>query len=112
MFDNQNNSLNTTQFNAAMSQALLASAIGINEMNKELLYILTPNPANDNITITINSKEENLSVDIYNTLGQLVIEQKMQNSTEYIQIDHLQAGTYFVKVKGLKGSLTKKLIKY
>jgi hypothetical protein len=49
------------------------------------------------------------SVNIYNTLGQLV--QVHTNPTETIDVSGLQSGSYFVRITSDKGSATGKFLK-
>ncbi len=117
VFDNQNNSLNTTQFNAAMSQALLASAIGINEMNyTKTTMSVYPNPvSSDHFKISYTlSESTNVKIEIYNILGALVKEVLNENQitgAHEINIEStLKNGTYFVKIKNGNKETSSKLV--
>lgn len=98
--------------NTTRSNIRTPTSIGINELSNQNSFAITPNPANESVTITVDSREENMKIEIYNTLGQKVIEQKLENAETQILISELQAGTYFVKVIGKQNQSIKKLIKY
>jgi len=68
---------------------------------------LYPNPVYGNV-VQINSNE-NLSFEIYNILGKLVLSGNSQNGM--IQLGQMNKGVYLIKLKTNKGILTKKLIK-
>lgn len=117
VFDNQNNTLNVTQFNNAIAQALLASAIGINEVgNTKSNLSIYPNPANsDRFTISYTLAESNnVVIEIYNLLGAKVkdVLNENQNSGKHeIDVESgLKNGTYMVKITVGNFNYTSKLI--
>lgn len=63
-------------------------------------------------TLALNSAENNLSnVEVYNTLGQNVLTQKLSAQTEIISLSNLAAGTYIVKVSTGVTQKTIKIVK-
>ncbi|WP_396151268.1 T9SS type A sorting domain-containing protein [Flavobacterium sp.] len=71
---------------------------------------LYPNPAS--ATITIESQTLNLkSIEIFNSLGQLVQAIPNDNNQLSIDVSNLQTGTYFVKVYSDKGVGVSKFVK-
>jgi len=98
--------------NTTRSNIKSPTSIGINEINNFDSFTINPNPANESILVSTNNREENVRVEIYNALGQKVIEQKLENNETKVVIEQLQAGTYFVKLIGKQNQITKKLIKY
>jgi hypothetical protein len=71
---------------------------------------LYPNPSNS--TITIESQTINLkSVEIFNSLGQLLQAIPNENNQLNIDVSSLQTGTYFVKVYSDRGVGVSKFIK-
>ena len=64
-----------------------------------------PNPSSNILNITTN--ENILSINIYNTLGQMVLE----NVDYKIDVSGLTAGTYFIKIATETGIVNKKFIK-
>ena len=75
-------------------------------------FVISPNPAQEFITLlyhkisgNINSESNNIMV--YNTLGELVLEEKrIPASKQKINISSLQKGVYYLRV----GNITKKFI--
>lgn len=77
------------------------SGVGINEVAKELIFSIYPNPAQDFLMIEHNTKESG-KVKIYSTDGKLVKEADL--NTEKINISFLNAGIYIVKTETESGS--------
>ncbi|WP_284653750.1 DUF7619 domain-containing protein [Flavobacterium terrisoli] len=73
------------------------------------VFSLSPVPTKDVLTITAKETVIISSVNIYNTLGQLV--QVNTNPREPIDVSGLQSGSYFIKIISDKGSATGKFIK-
>jgi hypothetical protein len=73
------------------------------------VFTLSPVPAKDFLTITTKQAVVVSSINIYNTLGQLV--QVNTNPNETIDVSGLQSGSYFVRITSDKGSATGKFLK-
>lgn len=74
-----------------------------------------PNPANNyfNVTFDAATVASKISVQVFNTLGQMVIDRPFDNTgkfNERINVSSLNSGIYFVKVGDLNVSSTRKLI--
>lgn len=82
------------------------SSLGIND-NTVSNFAVSPNPAKD--IVTISSKTEPITqIEIYNVLGQKVMDQKFSNSlSEKINVSNLQSGMYVMKVNA---TTTKRLL--
>ncbi|MDB4108090.1 T9SS type A sorting domain-containing protein [Flavobacteriaceae bacterium] len=89
------NKASVLRFGAALS-------IDDNDLNN---YVLSPNPANDKLTIDGVSDYD---AKIYNNLGQFVME---TTNTNTIDVSTLSKGIYFIKVSDGINSSTKKFIK-
>ena len=85
---------------------IASETLGTSDFNNSN-FSLSPNPAND--MVTINSKNTPItSFEIYNILGQSVLTKNISNSiSENIDISSLEAGMYLVKINN---QTTKKLI--
>jgi hypothetical protein len=70
---------------------------------------ITPNPVIDNTTIF--AKENFNSIFIFNTLGQLVYEKKVNTNEEKIDLSKLTSGNYIVKIDAESGIKVLKIIK-
>lgn len=69
-----------------------------------------PNPASSNSKITIGNLTESTSVRVFDNTGRLVQQISSTNSNS-IELNHLQKGSYFIKITGLEtgSSSVKKL---
>ena len=87
-----------------LNQQLAANSF--QNLNENLIKIF-PNPAKNNFTVffPINTDE----VNIYNSLGQLIISKKTQNLTS-INLEILNSGIYFAVVNFESKSISKKII--
>ncbi len=85
---------------------------GIKENNGlDKLVSLNPNPSKGLVQINNRSLEKNLVVEIYNTLGQNVMTQYLENIvSRTMDLTSLQKGIYTVKIKGVKSEMTHKLV--
>lgn len=82
--------------------------VGIEELSNEFPISAFPNPTSS--IITIQSMEfENLDMDAYNSIGEVVLTKTLRLEEEDISIEHFPKGFYIVKIKDLEGSL--KIIK-
>jgi hypothetical protein len=85
------------------------ATLGNQDFDFGSVFALSPVPAKDFLTITTKQAVAVSSVNIYNTLGQLV--QVITNPTETIDVSGLQSGSYFVRITSDKGSATGKFLK-
>jgi len=60
--------------------------------------LLSPNPAKN--IVTIEGSEEYKSVSVFDQAGRLVIQRKIKNNLEILDISELQSGIYIVKFEG------------
>ena len=70
--------------------------IGISEMDADGLIKIYPNPAYGILNIE-NATGEVLTLSIYSLTGRQILENRIQDGTTVINIDHLDAGIYFVR---------------
>lgn len=73
------------------------------------IFTLSPVPAKNNLSITTKQQVEIRSVNIYNTLGQLV--QTVNNPTENVNVSGLKSGSYIIKITSDKGTASSQFIK-
>jgi hypothetical protein len=72
-----------------------------------------PNPTKDFLTIENNSDQELEEVIIYNTLGEQILRKSTSiylNGNETIQLDHLDAGIYYVKMRSGNAWMSRKVV--
>lgn len=95
-------------WNRALTQteitALYTGVLSSETFTKESSFQLYPNPANDYMQFKSTEMIEKIS--IYNTLGQLVQENKTNSMEGAISIEHLAQGSYFVKINNQNTSYT------
>ena len=90
--------------------------IGLNELkdNNANIFIY-PNPANDVLNIEFSKTpeltEQSITIEITNTLGQLVLQEKMLNPHSSLSIQQLQSGVYYLEFKTTNSIIRKKFIK-
>lgn len=94
-------------------------SVGINEQKRQNLMAVSqnyPNPFNEQTQVTVNLKNQaNLSLEVYNMLGQVVYSQNQGNVQAgahnfTINGNNLRPGIYFYKVNAGENSITKKMI--
>jgi len=83
---------------------------GLNEINKLNQIHLYPNPATDKIVIDF-AERQNLSLNIYNIVGELMLQKELDKNKNEIDISTLSTGLYIIKVTGAEWTVWKKLIK-
>jgi len=86
---------------------------GIAENNNSSLFNLFPNPAKNRITITIrqsNILKDKLAVSIYNTNGQLLLQQQIKQKETQLNVSNLEKGIYIVKLSYNDKSEIKRIV--
>ena len=81
------------------------SGVGIDELDNEEVTVY-PNPATDQITIS--PWENGNSVQIYNQLGELILQKKVEN--QYIDISGVASGVYMLRIQE-SGYMTKLFVR-
>lgn len=74
-------------------------------------FSLYPNPVKEVLTIDIKEQIEIQSINIYNTLGQLVLVIPNAQNTKTVDVSSLNAGNYFIKINSDKGISATQFIK-
>jgi hypothetical protein len=89
--------------------------VGISESTLNSSFSIYPNPANNNLSVMLtNTSSENVTVRIFNNIGQLVKTINLGNTTDInkqIDISDLSSGIYMVKTTIGNASASKKLVK-
>ena len=75
-------------------------------------YVLSPNPTTDRLTIQLNrSPSKEMTVRIFNTVGEMVWIQKIMEARMDINLASLNDGLYFLSLDDGKTSTVQKIIK-
>jgi uncharacterized repeat protein (TIGR01451 family) len=85
------------------------AALGNQDFEFNSVFSLSPVPTKDRLTISTKQDVVMSSINIYNTLGQLV--QVNTNPSDTIDVSSLKTGSYFIKIVSDKGSATGKFVK-
>jgi len=95
--------------NQCNSQNRISSNFGLNSISPTVGLKLYPNPAREHLVIEYNASSENVFIEVFDLLGQKVIEQKL--TEQRINISSLNKGLYHLVVREGKMIQTKKFIK-
>lgn len=92
----------------------ISCTVGLNDEKLEADVNLFPNPATDEISISLNEEMSDVSVVMYNIVGEVIGSTKFNFSTGKkfkMDISHLSEGIYFIELR--KGNMTikKKFVK-
>ena len=75
----------------------IAGGIGVEEVTLNE-FILSPNPANDQVTIEMSRFAKTLEVEIVDVNGQLILRKQMDQGVS-LSTEMLESGVYIVRVK-------------
>jgi uncharacterized delta-60 repeat protein len=87
------------------------STVGIDELNASGAFTVFPNPATADVTLNLPSSFANPELKIYNALGEVVFQKKINSEIAEIKTDGLSKGLYLLTVASEKGIETQRLIK-
>ncbi len=74
-------------------------------------FKIYPNPSQDVLNIDAKQTIEVTSINIYNTLGQIVLVIPSAQQTKSVDVSSLKTGNYFMKINSDKGSSSAKFVK-
>lgn len=84
--------------------------LGVNDFEINPKPVIFPNPAKSQVTI--DAKElDNANLEILDSNGKKILEQKLDNPLNTVNINYLSSGIYLFKVNSNQGSTTTKVIK-
>jgi hypothetical protein len=89
------------------------NSLSVNESKIETSLKVFPNPATTELTIKLNSKEENKRIEMMDLLGKKIYSKMVKNEDSITQIDtsNLKAGIYLVSITSNKKAVrTEKVI--
>ncbi|MEO8761993.1 MAG: T9SS type A sorting domain-containing protein [Bacteroidia bacterium] len=86
------------------------STLGINQVTNNAHLIVYPNPANNQITISLAEATNNTSIEMYDMLGNKVMEQKINAAIiATINVSNLAEGNYLLRVIDANGQKTSRV---
>ena len=90
----------------------ISGTVSINEYNSSQEFSMFPNPAKDDLTISLKENTANARLRISNVIGENLYEQNISNQRNLnFDVSKLPQGVYFVTVENSLGRTTKKFIK-
>ena len=85
-------------FNTPIDSIVVNSTVGINEQNNSAQISVYPNPTSGSFSVFTSEQIKNGSIEIYNRIGALVLNQEISGQQNNIDLKNLANGIYFVKV--------------
>lgn len=107
-----NNAAIYFDYNTAVDTNTATTAVGVlatTDFAFENYFTIYPNPANSQLNIAAKQTIAVTSIEIYNTLGQLII--VIPQNTSTVDVSGLKAGNYFIRINSQQGTSTTKFIK-
>ncbi len=83
--------------------------VSINDLHNSTKFRIFPNPAFEQVTV--QGIDKNYSYTISNIQGQVVINGKLNNNENNINLSSLNTGTYFIKIQSEHVSIWRKMVK-
>jgi len=80
------------------------------EENENLDFMISPNPAKENINIKTKLSNSVITLSITNVLGEIVYSQKLIHTKTTLNTDQFSKGVYFVSIANKNSKTTKKMI--
>ncbi len=87
------------------------TSLEINEVSQLNDIKIYPNPITDKFTIELDYHNSSYSLEILNTIGQVILIRKITNNIEQIDLSGLSDGIYFVKLQSENNKIVRKIIK-
>ena len=72
--------------------------------------IISPNPAKDNLSITVAGNRQTLHLVLLNTVGQIVSTETMNGEYNSIPVNAIPSGVYYLKISGGDLSVVEKVV--
>lgn len=85
--------------------------LSVSDEHKRNKLSVYPNPAVNILTLRVNDEFINSKAEVYNILGQKIIEWTMDKTQKDIDISQLKNGVYFLRIENNEGFITEKIVK-
>ena len=83
---------------------------GIDEVNASYSVSVYPNPATNNVTVSVEGLNGKAQLSVIDMSGRTVMSTTMDDSNVQLNVSTLAQGTYFVRIQGENISTVRKLI--
>lgn len=99
----------------SISQTILISPTGLNEIDASNQLSLLPNPVKDKAELVFSSAEKQAELSVLNGMGQKVIGHELQSAGnyfhDYLDVSALPSGVYMVRIRAGNEIAVKRLIR-
>lgn len=111
--ENGNEIASGGEFGASESVTFrVEESLSVTDFNLDGLIHLYPNPTTNILNVDLTNLDEDVSYQVFNTLGQDMQTGSLKsNTTSVLNLSSYQSGVYFIKLSTNSGSMTQKLIK-
>lgn len=84
--------------------ATYSKTLVVYSLDDEHKAVIYPNPASRQLNVNVTlAEDQEAHAEIYNVYGQLLVTTPLRNGTNSIDIGHLPAGSYSIKLAGVNG---------
>jgi hypothetical protein len=98
----------------SVKQVIVKNCTGIDQVNLESTVKIYPNPVSNELTLSINGREQQLTLTLSNANGQVVYSEKLTNITpdykKKLDMTQFSRGVYFIKLSHNDRLFTEKVI--
>ena len=103
----------TNQFGYGIPDYQLAINSAQLSLNQNAIgrFLVYPNPVSDELFISFPPNFSEAKICLYNTLGQIIFEKSIQNTSALLSLQNISSGIYFYKIKSNSFTQTGKIIK-
>jgi subtilisin family serine protease len=91
-------------FNLALNNGLL----NVNTSDKGR-FMVYPNPATDAVTIAFPTGFDNVTIFLYNTMGQLMVSRELTSEDKNVPLNGFSSGIYIYKIESVSASQSGKI---
>jgi hypothetical protein len=99
--------------NNSFSSCLDLSQVGIHKLkNQSIAFNLYPNPTAGNLYVNLISPQQNVTIEVYDMLGNIIGGYQYAQLDNYavIPVSNIASGVYFIKVKTNSGIAKQKFV--
>lgn len=95
-----------------ISPCTTVGTLSANDLEINAKTMIYPNPTVNSVTVELeHGNESESTLQVLDITGKVVLDQKLNNTINIVNIEKLQAGTYLFKIASAKGAVTSRIIK-